>query len=210
VDVRRVAAVAVRQLEACPRAPVSYHPGMPAHAPPRLGGTVQFFATCIIEHVKPAMGLAAIRVLERLGLAVQVPPDQTCCGQPAFNAGAREDARHMARQTIDVLSQSDLPVVGYPTETTEAFCDGHVRAFAFFGGVPKSILYDNTRIAVARIPGGGKRQRTRVFAELQSHYLFEDRFGRPGTTTRGKSKVLSATRDGTFSCPSRCSRASRH
>jgi transposase len=34
-------------------------------------------------------------------------------------------------------------VVAYPAETTEAFCDGHVRAFAFFGGVPKSILYDN-------------------------------------------------------------------
>ena len=80
----------------------------------------------------------------------------------------------------------DLPhsdacfVVGYPAETTEAFCDGHVRAFAFFGGVPQSILYDNTKIAVARILGDGKRQRTRVFTELQSHYLFEDRFGRPG------------------------------
>src|SRR4249919_3204236 len=81
----------------------------------------------------------------------------------------------------------DLPhsdacfVVGYPAETTEAFCDGHVRAFTFFGGVPKSILYDNTKIAVARI----LRQRTRVFTELQSHYLFEDRFGRPG---RGNDK----------------------
>jgi transposase len=69
----------------------------------------------------------------------------------------------------------DLPhsdacfVVCYPAETTEAFCDGHVRAFAFFGGVPQSILYDNTKIAVARILGNGKRQRTRVFAELQSH-----------------------------------------
>ena len=60
-------------------------------------------------------------------------------------------------------------VVGYPAETTEAFCDGHVRAFEFFGGVPLSILYDNTKIAVARILGDGKRQRTRVFTELQSH-----------------------------------------
>ena len=67
-----------------------------------------------------------------------------------------------------------------PGETTEAFCDGHVPGFSFFGGVPRSILYDNTRIAVARIPGDGKRQRTRVFSELRSHYLFEDRFGRPG------------------------------
>ena len=49
----------------------------------------------------------------------------------------------------------DLPhsdacfVVAYPAETTEAFCDGHVQAFAFFGGVPQSILYDNTKLAVA-------------------------------------------------------------
>ncbi len=68
----------------------------------------------------------------------------------------------------------------YPAETTEAFCDGHVAAFAFFGGVPLSILYDNTTLAVAEILGDGTRQRTRAFSELQSHYLFEDRFGRPG------------------------------
>jgi len=91
----------------------------------------------------------------------------------------------------------DLPhsdacfVVAYPAETTEAFCDGHVRAFALFGGVPKSILYDNTKIAVARILGDGKRQRTRVFSELQSHYLFEDRFGRPGKgNDKGKVEGL--------------------
>jgi len=68
----------------------------------------------------------------------------------------------------------------YPAETTEAFCDAHVAAFEFFGGVPVSILYDNTRIAVARILGDGTRKRTRVFSELVSHYLFADRFGRPG------------------------------
>jgi transposase len=71
-------------------------------------------------------------------------------------------------------------IKAYPAETTEAFCDGHVAAFAFFGGVPLSILYDNTTLAVAKILGDGTRQRTRVFSELQSHYLFEDRFGRPG------------------------------
>ena len=41
----------------------------------------------------------------------------------------------------------------YPAETTEAFCDGHVSAFSFLGGVPQSILYDNTKLAVARILG---------------------------------------------------------
>ena len=68
---------------------------------------------------------------------------------------------------------------GLSGETTEAFLDGHVSAFAFFGGVPRSILYDNTKLAVARVLGDGRRQRTRAF-ELTSHYLFEDRFGRPG------------------------------
>jgi len=91
----------------------------------------------------------------------------------------------------------DLPhsdacfVAAYPAETTEAFCDGHVRAFPFFGGVPKSILYDNTKIAVARILGDGERQRTRVFSELQSHYPFEDRFGRLGKgNDKGKVEGL--------------------
>lgn len=91
----------------------------------------------------------------------------------------------------------DLPhsdanfVVAYPAETTEAFCDGHIKAFQFFGGVPQSILYDNTKIAVARILGDGKRQRTRVFSELQSHYLFTDRFGRPGKgNDKGKVEGL--------------------
>ena len=87
------------------------------------------------------------------------------------------------------LPHSDACFVkAYPGETTEAFCDGHVSGFSFFGGVPRSILYDNTRIAVARILGDGKRQRTRVFSELRSHYLFEDRFGRPGKGN-GKGKV---------------------
>lgn len=78
------------------------------------------------------------------------------------------------------LPHSDaIFIKAFPAETTEAFCDGHNAAFAFFGGVPLSMLYDNTTIAVAKICGDGKRERTRTFAELQSHYLFDDRFGRP-------------------------------
>jgi transposase len=90
------------------------------------------------------------------------------------------------------LPHSDAGFVqAYPAETTEAFCAGHVAAFDFFGKVPRSILYDNTRIAVARILGDGRRQRTRVFSELQSHYLFTDRFGRPGKgNDKGKVEGL--------------------
>jgi transposase len=92
---------------------------------------------------------------------------------------------------MDLPHSDAIFVAAYPAETTEAFCDGHVRAFAFFDGVPQSILYDNTKIAVARILGDGKRQRTRVFSELQSHYLFTDRFGRPGKgNDKGKVEGL--------------------
>src|ERR671932_665667 len=99
-------------------------------------------------------------------------------------------------QTIHVFAM-DLPhsdagfVKAYPAETTEAFLDGHVCAFAFFEGVPRSILYDNTKLAVARILGDGRRQRKRAFSELQSHYLFADRFGRPGKgNDKGKVEGL--------------------
>ena len=90
------------------------------------------------------------------------------------------------------LPQSDACFVkAYPRETTEAFLDGHVSAFAFFGGVPCSILYDNTTIAVAKICGDGRRERTRAFTELVSHYLFADRFGRPGKgNDKGKVEGL--------------------
>ena len=92
---------------------------------------------------------------------------------------------------MDLPHSDAIFVVGYPAETTEAFCDGHVRAFEFFGGVPQSILYDNTKIAVARIMGDGRRVRTRIFSELQSHYLFKDRFGRPGKgNDKGKVEGL--------------------
>ena len=74
----------------------------------------------------------------------------------------------------------------YPLETTEALLDGHMSASGFFGGVPLSILYDNTMIPVAKISGDGKRERTRAFTELVSHYLYWDRFGRPGKGSEGQ------------------------
>src|SRR6516164_4535526 len=64
----------------------------------------------------------------------------------------------------------------FPRECTEAFLEGHARAFAFFGGVPRRISYDNLRIAVARITGGRGRKVTDEFRRLRSHYLFEAHF----------------------------------
>jgi len=92
---------------------------------------------------------------------------------------------------VDLPPSDDCFVIAFPAETTEAFLEGHVKAFAYFGGVPTRILYDNTKIAVAKILGGTERKRTRAFSELQSHYLFADKFGRPAKgNDKGKVEGL--------------------
>jgi transposase len=103
-------------------------------------------------------------------------------------AGVEQKAHYLA---MDLPHSDDCFVAAFPAETTEAFLEGHVRAFAYFGGVPTRILYDNTKIAVARILGCEQRQRTRAFSELQSYYLFADKFGRPAKgNDKGKVEGL--------------------
>ena len=92
---------------------------------------------------------------------------------------------------VDLPHSDDAFVQAFPAETTEAFCEGHNAAFRYFGGVPRGIVYDNTTLAVAKILGDGTRQRTQSFSELHSHYLFDDRFGRPGKgNDKGKVEGL--------------------
>lgn len=68
----------------------------------------------------------------------------------------------------------------YERQDQISFLDGHVRAFAHFGGVPARLAYDNLRAAVVRILVGGERTLTARFAALASHYLIEPCFCRPG------------------------------
>jgi transposase len=79
------------------------------------------------------------------------------------------------------LPHSDASFVkAYPAETTEALLDGMASGFAFFGGVPQSVLLDNMKLAVVRIDPDGRRERTAAFTRLISHFVFQDRYGRPG------------------------------
>ena len=90
----------------------------------------------------------------------------------------------------------------YPREATEAFLNGHVSAFAFLVGVPRSVLYDTATLAVARIVGDGTRRCTRAFTHLQSYYPFRDRFGRPGKgNDKGKVEALVKTARRRFFVP---------
>jgi len=83
-----------------------YNPRMP-EAPIE----VQLFVTCIVDTLYPETGEAVVRVLERAGAQVGFPSGQTCCGQPAFNAGLRPLARQMAEHTIQVLEAAPGPVI---------------------------------------------------------------------------------------------------
>ena len=72
---------------------------------------VQLFVTCLVDSLFPEVGESVVTILERQGIRVEFPFDQTCCGQPAFNAGFPTEAAAMARHTVDVLHDTEGPIV---------------------------------------------------------------------------------------------------
>lgn len=75
------------------------------------GPKVQLLVTCLVDALKPDVGRAALSVLEDQGCDVGYPEAQSCCGQPAFNVGLVDEAREMARHTLDVLDETDGTIV---------------------------------------------------------------------------------------------------
>jgi L-lactate dehydrogenase complex protein LldE len=78
---------------------------MPA-SPIRVG----LFVTCLVDLFRPSVGFAAVKLLEAAGCAVEVPPAQTCCGQPAYNSGDKADTKTIARQVLDAFDGFDYVV----------------------------------------------------------------------------------------------------
>lgn len=78
---------------------------------PSMTEKVQLFITCITDTLYPEIGEAVVTVLERCGVAVEFPAGQTCCGQPAFNAGMRAQAREVAIHLIQTFEPTRGPVV---------------------------------------------------------------------------------------------------
>lgn len=72
---------------------------------------VQLFVTCLLDALFPETGEAVVRVLEKAGARVEFPEGQTCCGQPAFNAGVRAEARSLAEHTIRVFETTEGAIV---------------------------------------------------------------------------------------------------
>jgi L-lactate dehydrogenase complex protein LldE len=84
---------------------------MPAdQAVTRNGPRVGLFVTCLVDLFRPSIGFAAIRLLENAGARVEVPAGQTCCGQPAYNSGDRDDAKAIARAVIEAFAGFDYVV----------------------------------------------------------------------------------------------------
>lgn len=71
---------------------------------------VGLFVTCLVDLMRPSVGFAAVKLLEASGCTVDVPRGQTCCGQPAHNAGDKADTKAIARQTIEAFEGYDYVI----------------------------------------------------------------------------------------------------
>jgi L-lactate dehydrogenase complex protein LldE len=97
---------------------------MPEESPRLL-----FFGTCLLGSLAPRAGLAALRLLALAGARVRYPPDQSCCGQPAYNAGFADQARAVARTQLAALA-GKAPIVVPSASCAGMFVHGYPRLFA--------------------------------------------------------------------------------
>ncbi len=86
---------------------------------------VSLFVTCLVDSLEPDVAMAATRVLSAVGAEVEVPRGQTCCGQPAWNAGFAADAARVAATSLDALAASDADTVVVPAGS----CSTMIKVF---------------------------------------------------------------------------------
>jgi len=95
--------------------------------------TVSLFIPCLVDQVYPEMGLAMANVLRRLGIKLKYESAQTCCGQPAFNSGYRDEALQVAEHCLEVFREAEIIVA------PSGSCVAMIRNFYphLFAGHPK-------------------------------------------------------------------------
>ena len=116
---------------------------------PRAG----LFVTCLVDFFRPRIGFAAAHLIERAGCEVVVP-EQTCCGQPAYNSGDRADTRALAERVIDAFAECDYVVV------PSGSCAGTIRKH-----YPRLFPAESERHAQAEALAGRTRELTEFLAE---------------------------------------------
>ena len=96
---------------------------------------VALFVTCIVDQFFPQVGESVVRILRRVGVEVTFNPAQTCCGQPAFNTGFREEAHSVASRVLDLFDDADYVVA------PSGSCASMVRVFypELFAGEPERL-----------------------------------------------------------------------
>lgn len=124
---------------------------------------VGFFITCLVDLMRPGIGLAAVRLIEAAGFEVEVPMTQTCCGQPAYNSGDRETAQALARKLLDEFERHDYVVLPsgscggmVRTHYADLFADDPELSYRYAKLQPK--VYELTQFlaevaCVASVPG---------------------------------------------------------
>jgi L-lactate dehydrogenase complex protein LldE len=117
--------------------------------------SVSLFFTCMADAFLPGVCFAAVEVLERFGVRVDVPLSQTCCGQPAFHSGNRREARAMARKLL-----RSLPADGYVV-TPSCSCAAMVR-----DGYPVLFRDEPKTLALARSLGERTYELSRFLVDV--------------------------------------------
>jgi len=107
---------------------------------------VELFVTCLVDQFFPKVGESVVEVLRRVGADVSFNPEQTCCGQPAFNTGYRDEAREVAARVLDLFGDADYVVA------PSGSCTSMIKVF-----YPE--LFAGDREALAKV----ERLRTRLF-----------------------------------------------
>ena len=88
---------------------------------PNKPDAVYYFGTCLVDLIYPQAGMAGIRLIQREGVEVIFPQKQTCCGQPAFNAGHQHEARAVAALQVELFSR-EIPII-----IPSGSCGGMIR-----------------------------------------------------------------------------------
>jgi L-lactate dehydrogenase complex protein LldE len=95
---------------------------------------VSLFVTCVVDQLFPNVGMSMAGILERSGCKVEFPEAQTCCGQPAFNSGYRDEARAVACHFLDVFADADYIVS--PSGSCTSMASHHMQEL-FAPGDPR-------------------------------------------------------------------------
>ncbi|MDP6968968.1 MAG: (Fe-S)-binding protein [Gammaproteobacteria bacterium] len=89
---------------------MSLSPYLQAPTQPPKQPKVALFITCLVDAMRPSVGFATVKLLTAAGCQVEVPALQTCCGQPAYNSGAKQDTQKLARQNIKKFADFDYVI----------------------------------------------------------------------------------------------------